>query len=504
VVGAGATALDRRLRAAAGEEPDRPALQLGGQSGAWLTRRELDAVTTSLARTVTAAVDGYPSAALLVGVRDRGISPVHLIAALRMPLPVIVTPTAAGSAARQLVTEALTANGIATVHWSDPANVRVTAPGARDGGRALPAESLVLPSSGSTGRPRLVVNGHIRTAPGRPAATRIVARLGWQPGQRQLVVGPLVHASSLTFFVEGVADSNEVVVLEDFRPAAVLDAIERQRIEWAQLTPYYLDRMRKCDAEATTDLSSLGALLHTSAACPPAVKRHWHARLGADRVYEQFGSSEGIGATVARGDEWEKRPGTVGRGVFTQIRILDERGRPLPAGEVGEIYFRSPGIREDTYLDSSVRMRTTLDGFASIGDRGWLDHDGYLYPTDRQLDRITVAGTTVVASEVEAVLAEHPSVLDVGVGSVPDPRLGRRVVALVVPRAGEAFSPRELRTWLRSRLDAAAVPRQIVPVPLLSRTEVGKLLRNQLDDQITRALPMTSATSDTARRERVS
>jgi bile acid-coenzyme A ligase len=485
-VRAEATFFDRRLRTAAHEEPDRPTLQLGGQSGEWLTRRELDAVTTSLARSVTAAVDGYPHAAVLVGVRDEGISPVHLVAALRMPLPVVVTSTAAGSAARHSVTEALTAKGVATVHWSDQTNVRVTVPGAQHGVRALPPESLVLPSSGSTGRPRLVVNGQIRTAPGRPAAARIVARLGWQPGQRQLVVGPLVHASSLTFFVEGVADSNAVVVLEDFRPAAVLDAIERHRIEWVQLTPYYLDRMRKCDAEATTDLSSLRALLHTSAACPPAVKRHWHSRLGVCRVYEQFGSSEGIGATVARGDEWEKRPGTVGRGVFTQIRILDERGRSLPAGEVGEIYFRSPGIREDIYLDSSVRMRTTLDGFASIGDRGWLDHDGYLYPTDRQLGRITVAGDTVVASEVEAVLAEHPGLLDVGVGSVPDPRLGRRVIALVVARPGEGFSARELGTWLRSRLDAAAVPRQIIWVQSLPRTEVGKLLRNQLDDQITR------------------
>jgi acyl-CoA synthetase (AMP-forming)/AMP-acid ligase II len=158
-------------------------------------------------------------------------------------------------------------------------------------------------TSGSTGGPRFVVNTQVRTSPGRPRPARLTSRLDWRPGQRQLVLGPLGHASSLPFFIHGVGDGNTIVIADEFDPTAMLHLVGQERIEWMQLTPYHLRRLRTCPAAAGADLSSLRALLHMSAGCPASDKRYWHQRLGARRVFGPFGSraelEDRIGAILA-------------------------------------------------------------------------------------------------------------------------------------------------------------------------------------------------------------
>jgi bile acid-coenzyme A ligase len=406
----------------------------------------------------------------------------RLVAALRVPRPVVVTSAAPGSAGREALDAVLADQGLAVLSWAADGSVEVRPPARPRAGPVLPAAALVLPTSGSTGRPRLVVDVGVRSAPGRPPATRLTARLGWRPGQRQLQVGPPAHASVLTFFVAGLADGNTVLLTDGFHPEELLVAVERERVEWLQLTPYQLGRLRRCPMLERADLSSVRALLHMSAACRPEEKRFWHRRLGAARVYEHFGSSEGIGATVARGDEWEARPGTVGRGFFTQLRVLDPAtGRPVPTGEVGEVWMRSAASRDSVYLDSGRRLRRTVDGFVTVGDRGRLDSDGFLYPAPRQVGRITVGGHTVLAADVEEVLAAHPAVRDAAVAGVADDRFGQRVAALVVPAPGVPVTDTELRTWVRRRMPPAAVPRQIARADRVPRTSTGKVVRDALD-----------------------
>jgi acyl-CoA synthetase (AMP-forming)/AMP-acid ligase II len=135
-------------------------------------------------------------------------------------------------------------------------------------------------TSGSTGGPRFVVNTQVRTSPGRPRPARLTSRLDWRPGQRQLVLGPLGHASSLAFFIQGVGDGNTIVIADEFDPTAMVHLVGQERIEWMQLTPYHLRRLRTCRAAAGADLSSLRALLHMSAGCPASDRCYWHQRLG--------------------------------------------------------------------------------------------------------------------------------------------------------------------------------------------------------------------------------
>src|SRR5919205_4395621 len=185
---------------------------------------------------------------------------------------------------------------------------------------------------------------------------------------------------------------------------------------------------------AERDFSSFEAMHSSAAVCPIWLKQAWIDKLGAEQVYEVYGSAEGIGATIIRGDEWLEHRGSVGRSPTCEIRILDEEGRTLPPGEVGEIYFRRLDGSTPTFSYVGAEPpKTTADGFASLGDLGWLDEDGYLYIADRRVDMIVSGGANVYPAEVEAALSEHPALADVAVIGVPDEEWGRRVHAVVQP-----------------------------------------------------------------------
>jgi bile acid-coenzyme A ligase len=226
-------------------------------------------------------------------------------------------------------------------------------------------------------------------------------------------------------------------------------------------------------------LSGIRGLLHLSAACPAKVKLRWLDLVGDTRVFEMYGATEPIGITLARGDEWRARRGTVGRGFFTQLRILDGSGRELPRGEIGDVHMRSAAVAAGGYLDPVQRLRVTPDGFASVGDRGRLDRDGYLYLEPRQVIRIQVGGETVYADEVESVLGQHPHVQDAAVIGVPDERLGEAVFAVVAaPRS--QVSARELRQFARERIARHKVPRRVLVTDVVPRSGTGKLDRLQV------------------------
>jgi bile acid-coenzyme A ligase len=126
------------------------------------------------------------------------------------------------------------------------------------------------------------------------------------------------------------------------------------------------------------------------------------------------------------------------------------------------------------------RGPVTEDGFASVGDLGWLDEDGYLFIADRRTDLIISGGVNVYPAEVEAALTEHPAVVDAAVVGVPDDEWGRRVHAVVEVLPGAAVTPEELDAHCRARLSATKVPRSYDVTTDLGRNEAGKLRRSGL------------------------
>jgi bile acid-coenzyme A ligase len=308
----------------------------------------------------------------------------------------------------------------------------------------------------------------------------VIRHTGWRTAQRQLIVGPLYHAAPFTAFLDALLDSNTVVLQPVFAPRWTVDLVRRYAIEWLQLTPAHMREILRLPDLDPAAFASLRGMLHTAARCDADTKRGWIDLLGPERVYELYGATEGVGVTLVRGDEWLARRGTVGRGFLTQIRIMDEGGKPVPPGTTGTVFMRTPQrVGRSDYVNDQA-IRTTLDGFATVGDHGRLDRDGYLYLEPRDHDTINVGGEKVDPDEVEAALLDHPAVVDAVAVAVPHQTLGSVVGAHIVLHPGVSVRRAELAAHCGRRLAGYKIPKHFTFVDQVPRSAAGKIQRWRL------------------------
>jgi bile acid-coenzyme A ligase len=351
---------------------------------------------------------------------------------------------------------------------------------AAEGPGQFSSVAYLLATGASTGIPKISARpGPLRYDPVRTASLAI-RQTGWRTGQRQLIVGPLYHAAPFTAFIDALLDSNTVVLQPFFAPQWTVELVRRYAIEWLQLTPAHMREILRQSNLDPAGFASLRAMLHTASRCDADTKRGWIGLLGPERVYELYGATEGIGVTLVRGDEWLARPGTVGRGFLTQIRILDDAGNAVPPGTTGTVFMRTPQrVGRSDYVNGQA-IRTNLDGFATVGDHGRLDRDGYLYLEPRDHDTINVGGEKVDPDEVEAALRDHPAVVDAVAVAVPHQTLGSVVGVHVVLRPGTSVRRAELAAHCGQRLAGYKIPKHFTFVDQVPRSAAGKIQRWRL------------------------
>jgi bile acid-coenzyme A ligase len=478
----------RRLAELAAADPEAPAVRWVRASGeeTVVTRGALDRWSNQLARWLARRGAG-PGRWVVIGLPNE---PRHLalaFAAWRVGAGVLPLShrTAAAEAIRILD---LVDTAVVVADWSVAHPALVSAAATDDAltesdapleDIAPPVPAKAVASGGSTGAPKVIVDPKPWAAKPGELVARYRPWVGFRAGQVQLLAGPLYHNAPFSWAHYGLFEEHTLVLLERFDADLALDVIERHRVQWACLVPTMMQRMLRAQAARTRDVGSLEAIFHTAAPCPPWVKRGWIDLLGPTRVHEAYGSTEGIGACIIRGDEWLLHPGSVGRPVDCELSIRDEAGLPLPAGQVGEVFSRPAGGETFRYLGAEPRRAT--DGFGSVGDLGWLDADGYLHLADRRTDLIVTGGVNVYPAEVEAVLGEHPAVRDAVVIGVPDAEWGKRVHAVIEPvEPGAAPDPVALSDWCRARLSPYKVPKSFELVTTLPRNEAGKIQRSAL------------------------
>jgi len=344
----------------------------------------------------------------------------------------------------------------------------------------VPRRCWAIASGGSTGTPKIIVNL-------RPAsmAWQFASADGPAEPETQLICLPLYHTSALSMSVRSLLAGDEIILLPRFNAVHVADAIERYRVALVNLVSAAMVRLARLPELTPERLASVRQIITGGGAFPDGLLREWSRLVSAEKILFGFGASEAIGSCVITGDELLKRPGSVGKPTTCDVRILDEDGSDLPAGEVGEIYMRNHAGDSQgfDYLGKDV-PRKRPDGFVSVGDVGWLDADGYLYISDRRTDMIKTGGVNVFPAEVEAALVSMPEIVDAVVLGLPDPDWGRALHAVVV--AADPQNPPDvhaIRRFLRARLTSLKVPKTFEFLPSLGRTETLKLNRRAMTEQ---------------------
>jgi long-chain acyl-CoA synthetase len=340
--------------------------------------------------------------------------------------------------------------------------------------------NTLIYTSGTTGRPKGIeravdpASGHLMLAG--------IAQL-WEltPGDVHLVTGPLYHTAPSSYGQVHLLIGATVVLMPHFDAAEALRLIARFRVTTTFMVPTHFNRILQLEpAQRRHDLSSLRLVLHSAAPCPAHVKRGIVEVFPPGVVTEFYGASES-GFTKITAEEWLRKPGSVGKPwPGHEIRILDEAGIPLSAGEIGLIYVKSPRL-DFRYRGADEKSRAAFrDGFFTAGDLGYLDGDGYLFIADRRTDLIISGGANIYPAEVEGVLLQHPKVGDVAVIGVPDADMGKSVLAVVELRAGEVATADELIAFARSQLAHYKCPKRIEFVEQLPREPQGKVRKHEL------------------------
>jgi bile acid-coenzyme A ligase len=346
----------------------------------------------------------------------------------------------------------------------------------------IPNPVKALGSGGSTGKPKLIVTpGPFQFPVGDHPTAKL---LRFEASDLKYSPGPLYHNGPFFFTHIMLFQGGRVMLNERFQVGRMLDLIEQHRPTVLNLVPTMMQRMlREPDIKAR-DLSSVRYIWHLAAPCPEWAKREFIELLGPEKVLELWAATEGTGVTIIDGSEWLEHPGSVGRGIMTEFRIVDVDRNILPAGEVGEIFSRfADGTPGYEYLGAKP-LEDIGEGFVSVGDLGYLDEEGYLYLSDRRTDMIISGGANIFPAEVEAVISSHPKVQDVAVVGLSDEDLGRRVHAIVEPR-DQKDSPEisELEALCLKDLARYKVPREFELVAQLPRNEAGKIRRLALREE---------------------
>ena len=340
----------------------------------------------------------------------------------------------------------------------------------------------VIYSSGTTGTPKGIVQSHRM----RWAHIRRGGVYGYGPEAITLVSTPLYSNTTLVSLLPTVALGGTTVVLPRFDAGEFLRLAERHRVTHAMLVPVQYERILRHDGFDRADLSSFRMKFCTSAPFAAPLKaeilRRWPGGL-----IEYFGMTEGGGTCILVAHQWPDKLHTVGRPADGHdLRVIDEHGRELSAGEVGEIVGHSPHAMMIGYHgrpDATAAAEwhdASGKRFLRTGDLGRFDADGFLTLVGRQKDVIISGGFNIYPVDLEAELVAHAAVAEAAVVGVPSARWGETPVAFVVIAPGHRVEPEALRAFANARLGNTQRIAEVVVVDALPRSPIGKVLKREL------------------------
>lgn len=366
-------------------------------------------------------------------------------------------------------------------HWRDVADAATPLPTITE------FDPFVLVyTSGTTGRAKGLLLPH--RARGLLFMAKAIEYGCYGTDDRFLGVAPMALGAGFGFGTCSLFHGGFLEILPAFDPEAFLHKLSVDRFTGVfvvpshlqaifALPPAVLDRYRAA-------WGGLKTIISNAAALPYALKQQTVEYFGEGRLHETYGFTEAGIVTNLRPAEQLSRPGSVGRAFpLVDVRVLDDAGRPVARGDVGELFVSSPYLFNGYWRQPEETAAATRDRWISAGDLAREDEDGCYYLVDRKKDMVVSGGMNVYPREIEEVLFRHPAVADVAVIGLPDERWGERLRGYVVLRPGLSASGPELEAHCRSELAAYKAPRDFVFVDALPRNTSGKVLKRVLRDQ---------------------
>jgi long-chain acyl-CoA synthetase len=345
--------------------------------------------------------------------------------------------------------------------------------------RLTSVPALIVYTSGSTARPKGAVFSHdaftfANRAWGGPV-------MGIKPDDVVLGVLPFGHnygmnAGLLAPLLYGAT----VVIVEHFTPEGVLEIIEKHRVTVFPGVATMFRRLLNSPAFPCADLSSLRLAVSGAAPCPWELCEEWREKTGT-RILRGYGMTEVPRPISYFADEPNDVPDAIGRAIpQASVQVLDEEGRPLSSGEVGELWINCPGATSG-YLNAPEETRAVLmDGWFKTGDLASISPEGFVQIMGRKRERILRGGYSIFPQEIERVLLSHPAIAEAAVVGIPSPDLNEEVAAFVTLKPGAAAGAEELSNYCQGHMAHFKFPRRVIILEELPKGASGKVLKVEL------------------------
>ena len=345
--------------------------------------------------------------------------------------------------------------------------------------RAADDTAVILYTSGTTGRPKGAELTHDNIAGNAAVTSSTLINIG--PDDVLMGCLPLFHVFGLTCGLVSVVSAGACLTLiPRFAPDKALEVVQRDEVSVFEGVPTMYAAMLSAPDRERYDTSSLRACVSGGAALPVEVLKDFEATFGTI-VLEGYGLSETSPVACFNHPDKPRKPGSIGTPVAgVQLRILDESGADVAAGEVGEIAVRGPNVMKGYWRMPEATAQTIVDGWLRTGDMGRQDEDGFYYIVDRKKDLIIRGGYNVYPREVEEAVYEHPAVAEAVVIGIAHESLGEEVGVAVVLKPGSTAAPREIREFVKERVAAYKYPRHVWILDALPKNATGKILRREV------------------------
>jgi fatty-acyl-CoA synthase len=339
--------------------------------------------------------------------------------------------------------------------------------------------AVLMYTAGTTGNPKGAVHSHQEIL---WSMSLCFEDLDYRPADRILLVLPLFHAFGFVTATGAVRKACTSLIMRAFDPRKLLETLRKERIDTFSAVPTMLEKIAQVP-RFEEYMSNVRWLMTGGAPCAPSLIRTYLDK--GIMVWGVYASTEaGTISLVSPQDFLEK--GSAGSpSVYNDVRILDENGFDVKAGQVGEILVKGPGVMKEYWNNPEATKEAFKDGWFRTGDLARMDQDNHLYIVERKKDMIISGGENIYPAEVEAVLLAHPKIQEVAVVGQPDEVWGESVCAVVHPKPSETLTHDEVAKFCAGKIARFKIPKRTVlldqPLP---RNAAGKVLRRVVRTQL--------------------